>query len=290
MLAVKSLNHLYYLLQTNKKELEEILTNIDNYYKPYQKPKINKDGTLRLKRGVVEMRKICPSFGRLKEIQNRIKTQILRKFEFQDFIQGGVKGKDNISNANAHKGNKYYFSTDLKDFFPSINNKDVYQTFIMNGFSADVSSIITRLTTYKGNVPQGIPTSTHITNLVALPLDLELIYVCQKNEIKYTRFIDDLNFSSKKDFRLFLSEIIRIINSQLFKINHRKTKYKIGPTEITGIEVRNNIIKASKNVSEKYELSISAKRKQSLKNYIERIKKVSTKEYRKHLKTSALAL
>lgn len=283
MLPVKSLKYLFFLLQTDKKELKEILNNLDYFYKPYPKTKKNKDGTIRIKNGVVQTRTICPSIGRLKEIQNRIKTQILKKFEFQDFVQGGVKGKDNISNANVHKGNKYYFTIDLKDFFPSINNADVYQTFVINGFSADVSSLITKLTTYKGNVPQGIPTSTYITNLVALPLDIGLINMCSKNEIKYTRFVDDLSFSSKKDFQNLLSAIISIINSRRLIINHRKTRYKIGPTEITGIEVRNNIIKASKNIIEKYELSINEKRKKSLKNYIERIKNVSTKKYKEYI-------
>lgn len=278
MLAIKSLNHLYYLLQTNKKELEEILSKIDDFYKPYQIRKKNKDGTVRKKSGVVETRNICPSTGRLKEIQNRIKTQILRKYDFQDFVQGGVKGKDNISNAAVHKGNKYFFTTDLKDFFPSINNRDVYKVFVENGFSADVSSIITKLTTYKGNVPQGIPTSTYITNLAALPIDLDLLKLCGQGEIKYTRFVDDLSFSSKKDFQHLLPEIILIITSNRLRINNRKTRYKIGPTEITGIEVRNNIIKASSDVRFKYETASNEKRKQSLMNYIERIKKVSAGE------------
>ncbi len=275
MLAIKSLKHLYYLLQTSKKELEEILDNLDNFYQPYQKPKKKKDGTIQTKNGIVETRKICPSIGRLKEIQNKIKTQILRKYEFQDFVQGGVKGKDNITNANVHKGNKYFFTTDLKNFFPSIKNRIVYQTFIKNGFSADASSVLTKLTTYQGNVPQGIPTSTYITNLTVLPLDYELIKLCNENEIKYTRFVDDLSFSSKKDFQKLTEQIIGTIKKHKYKINDRKTLYKTGPTEITGVEVRNNVIKASKGILEKYETATTEKRKQGLRGYIERVKKKS---------------
>jgi len=273
--AIKSLNHLYYLLKTNKKELKEITDNLDDYYAPYLKPKKNKDGTLRLKNGKVQTREICPSTGILKEIQNRIKTQILRKFEFKDFIQGGVKGKDNISNARYHKGNKYFFTTDIRNFFPSIRHNHVYSMFIGNGFSPDVSSILTKLTTYQHSVPQGIPTSTYITNLVAIPIDNELIEICKRNEIKYTRFVDDLSFSSKKDFRGLIPDIIEIIIAHKLKISNRKTKYKIGPTVITGIEVRNNLIKASDEIREKFEKATKDKTKSSLMNYIERIKKES---------------
>lgn len=274
MLPVKSRKYLYFLLKTNKIELNEILENLDHYYAPYPKPKRNKDGTLRIKNGKVETRKICPSNGRLKEIQSKIKIEILKKIDFPEFIHGGVKGKDNISNARVHKGNKYFFVTDLNNFFPSVTYEIVYQTLIKYGFSADVSSTLTKLTTYGGNVPQGIPTSTHITNLTALPLDYALLKICNENKIRYTRFVDDLTFSSKSDFQHLLSEIIDTITSQGMRINYRKTRFKIGPIEITGIEVRNNILKASKEVHEKYELANNDKKKQSLKSYIERIKKM----------------
>ncbi len=270
--AIKSLNHLYFILKTNKNDLNEIFSNLDKYYAPYNKPKKGKDGTLRLKNGKVETREICPSTGVLKEIQKRIKIRILRKFEFQDYIQGGVRGKDNISNAKIHQGNKYFFTTDLRNFFPSVKYNDVYKMFISNGFSAEVSSVLTKLTTYKYAVPQGIPTSTYITNLAALPLDKELIDICKCNGIKYTRYVDDLSFSSKKDFRNLIPQIINTIVANKLKISHRKTKYKIGPTEITGIEVRNNVIKPSMEVRNKFEKAENEKIKNSLGSYIKRIK------------------
>ena len=272
MEAIKSLKHLYFILKTNKKELDEVLGNLNKYYRPYCKPKRKKDGNLKMKNGKVETREICPSTGVLKEIQKRIKTRILKKFEFQDYIQGGVKGKDNISNAKIHQGNKYFFTTDLRNFFPSVKYNDVYEMFICNGFSADVSSILTKLTTYKYSVPQGIPTSTYITNLVAIPLDKELIDIGKCNGIKYTRYVDDLSFSSRKDFRNLIPQIINTIDANKLKISYRKTKYKIGPTEITGIEVRNNLIKPSIDVRNKFEKAEDEKTKSSLRIYMERIK------------------
>ena len=54
-----------------------------------------------------------------------------------------------------------------------------------NNMSPDVGRILTKLTTYKYEVPQGIPTSTHIANLVALPIDQRLIEICDANLGKY---------------------------------------------------------------------------------------------------------
>ncbi len=74
---------------------------------------------------------------------------------------------------------------------------------------------------------------------------------------------------------------MQIIKKDKLRINYRKTRYKIGPSEITGIEVRNNIIKASNSVAVKYETATNEKRKQSLKSYIERVEKVSAGEIKK---------
>ncbi len=273
---IRSKNHLYYLLNTSKEELNTILKNLEDYYTPFEKIKKNKDGTIRLKNGEPETREFYPSIDRLKELQQKIKLKILRKFEFPPHIQGGVKGKDNITNASTHKGKKYFFTTDIKQFFPSICYKYVYNMFISFGFSADVSSVLTKLTTYKFQVPQGIPTSTYITNLVSLPVDKELLELCKSHDINYTRFIDDLSFSSKKDFSYVIPEILDIVQRNNLRINQRKTFYKVGPTLITGILVKNNSLKASKEIFSKLDKSTGAKKK-SLINYIGRIKQSSKK-------------
>ena len=274
MVPIKSKNHLYFLLGTNKAELKEILENLTEFYTPYTKTKRNKDGSIKFRNGKMEIREFCPSIGRLKELQQKIKIKILKNFDFPEHIQGGIKGRSNISNAFTHKGKKYFFSTDIRNFFPSIKYKAVYNMYISFGFSADVSSLLTKLTTYKYKVPQGIPTSTYITNLVSVPIDKKLLELCNKNEINYTRYIDDLSFSSKRDFLSLVSQIIDIIQKYKLRINQRKTFYKIGPTIITGVLVKNNILKASKEIFVKLDGSEGAK-KRSLENYIERIHKAT---------------
>jgi RNA-directed DNA polymerase len=280
-MVVRSLKHLYYLLGTNKEELDFIISHLDYYYSPYSKPKRNHDGSIRKNKGVVLLRDICPSISALKKIQENINKKILNSIFLPEHIQGGVKGKDNISNAHLHKGNKYFLTTDLKDFFPSISYKSVYKMFINNGFSADVSSILTKLTTYRHCIPQGIPTSTYIANLVAIKLDEDLLNFCKKNGIKYTRFVDDLTFSSKIGFIDKIETILNIVSQHSYKRSHRKTKCKIGPTEITGIVVKNNSIKPPIRIKDKYEIATKESSKVGLSNYIYRIKLISSKKKKK---------
>lgn len=59
MEAIKSLNHLYFILKTNKNDLNEIFRNLDKYYTPYNKPKKGKDGKLRLKTGKLKRGKFA---------------------------------------------------------------------------------------------------------------------------------------------------------------------------------------------------------------------------------------
>lgn len=269
---IKSKKHLSNLIELPISRIEEIASKVDNFYYEKKEQKFNKDGTPRLHKGDPTFRILNPSRGILKEIQKSIKRRILSEIPLPKNIQGGIKGKDNISNAKLHKGRKYHFVTDIADFFPSISNKLVYEMFVSHKFSPDVSRLLTRLTTYRGKVPQGAPTSTGIANLSFYQIDNELIEFCNANDILYTRFVDDLSFSSQKDFKGLTLKIISIITKHKFRINKKKTHYKIGPVDITGINVKNNCLRPTKEFLARASIEpISEPAKLGRKRYIKRI-------------------
>ena len=127
-----------------------------------------------------------------------------------EFAYGGVKGKDNILNAKRHKGQKYVFQTDLTDFYPYISSKRVYGMFVRVGFSADVASKLTKLTTYEGHLPQGAPTSTTIANLVFEPTGRKLQKLAEEHQLRLTTFVDDghvfaSSFWEKEEYQAFIN-------------------------------------------------------------------------------------
>lgn len=219
-------------------DIEMLISKIDSYYKEWIEKKTDKKtGDLKkYKDGTIKKRIIRPSLKELKAIQGNIKNKILVPIALPDCVHGGVKGRSNITNGKPHQGNKFQFTTDLQEFYPNISSQRVYDTFIKLKFSPHFSHWLTKLTTWKFELPQGTPTSTHIANLVFLETDLQLIELCQKHEITYTRYIDDLTFSSQKDFRPLLNKILKIVTSNGFKLNYRKTKYS-GNQTVTGIAV-----------------------------------------------------
>ncbi|MCB9288899.1 MAG: RNA-directed DNA polymerase [Lewinellaceae bacterium] len=170
-------------------------------------------------------------------IQSCIKDRILNQLELPILVQGGVRGRDNVSNALIHKGNKYFFLTDIEKFFPSIRHFQVYEMLVSNGFSPTVAGIITKLTTYKGRLPQGTPTSTALANLTFCVVDAELSAFCEEYNLTFTRFVDDITISSKKPFKQLSGPIVKIITRHGYSISKKKTAYKIGPTNVTGASV-----------------------------------------------------
>ncbi|MET3028477.1 reverse transcriptase family protein [Flavobacterium sp. UW10123] len=257
--------------------LDEIIKDIDIHYSERIEQKIDsKTGQPKTYLdGTIKERVIRPSKKKLKLIQSKIKDRILSKIELPQNVHGGVKKRSNITNAKPHQGNKYVFVTDLKDFYPSIKAKKIHDLFIRLGYNKQFAFYITKLTTWKGELPQGTPTSTHISNIFFLETDSKLIKLCNENNITYTRYVDDLTFSSQKDFQDLIPSFLSIIKGSGLKISYRKTDYK-GKQNVTGIVVLLHKIDAPKKLIEKSKLEID--NHPSCKpntNYVESIRKTN---------------
>jgi RNA-directed DNA polymerase len=233
-------------------EVKYITSHIDDYYNEWFEKKVNKvtGDFKKYKDGTIKERAIRPSLNRLKIIQSAIKNKILAPIPLPDNIHGGVKGRNNVTNAKPHQGKKYKFTTDLQDFYPSIKHNQVYHTFLLLGYSNHFAHWLTKLTTWKYELPQGTPTSAHLANLVFLETDKKLISLCEQNNITYTRYVDDLTFSSQQDFKPILNNILAIIKDGGFNISYRKTSYQ-GKQAITGIDIFNNFIDAPEKIKVK---------------------------------------
>lgn len=241
-LGIKTVKHLMAVLKSNEKEIKHLIDKKEEYYYIIYKPKKERGKVKKDANGKVIMRELNPSRGRLYEIQQNIKNQILAKIPLPENIKGGVKGYSNIANAIAHKGRKHKFKTDMKKYYPSISYERVYKMFLDYGFSSKCCTILTHLTTHKFELPQGTPTSTHIANIIFLPNDKIIIDYCKSNGLKYTRYVDDLVFSSPEDFRNNCSDLIQVILDDGFKVSCKKTLYRAGNMEITGVDTKNNVL------------------------------------------------
>lgn len=277
------LKHLCSIIGCQPNEVIYITTHIDEYYREwFEKKPDNKTGDFkRYKDGSLKLRPIRPSLKRLKVIQKSIKDKILAPISLPENIHGGIKGKSNISNAKPHQGNKYQFTTDLLGFYPSVKYDQVFHLFLSLDYSDHFAHWLTKLTTWKHELPQGTSTSPHLANLVFLEIDKCLIPFCRANNLTYTRYVDDLTFSSQQDFKPILNDILGIITSCGYKISYRKTSYK-GDQTITGIKVFNNCIDAPQKIIDKAkaEQLIDNKLK-PYSNYLNSIRRTNRKQIKR---------
>ena len=275
------------VLREPEERVRFIINHITQFYDEFKRYKTDKQGNKRKNKpqyvaryGEYWSRTINPPKPELKTIQKRINAYLVEHIKLPSYAFGGVKGKDNIQNARFHKGQKYVFQSDLKDFFPFITNKMVYAMFVENGFSPDVASLLTKLTTFKGHLPQGSPSSTTIANLVFMPVGNEIQSIAEREGLRFTTFVDDVTISSQQDFKGVVLEIVERIQPEVprgFKISHGKTSYKSGITEITGVKMLNN----SMTITDKLKAKIEAEgdentpRVKGMRNYEKRVSQIS---------------
>ena len=177
------------------------------------------------------------------------------------------------SNAKLHKNKKYVLNLDIKDFFPSINFGRIRGFFIKNEnfqLNQKVATIIAQIACYENSLPQGSPCSPIISNLVAQILDRRLVKLAKKYNCVYSRYVDDLTFSTAKKIfpyqiayekkRSFLSrinfikkkkpliwvlgvELQKIIENSGFNTNLKKTRmqYKTSRQVVTGLVVNKHV-------------------------------------------------
>lgn len=151
-----------------------------------------------------------------------------------------------VENAKIHTNKKYVLNVDLKDFFPNISAKQVKEVFSspLFNFNEQISTALTLLTTFKGNLPIGAPTSPVISNFICTQLDKDLIQFCEINALAYTRYADDLTFSSNNPISNdIVLDIINLIRKNNFKINEKKLRLRTANQKqtVTGITVNEKV-------------------------------------------------
>jgi RNA-directed DNA polymerase len=140
------------------------------------------------------------------------------------FVTGFVPGRSLLANAVAHVGQKYVVKIDIKDFFPSVPSKKVQDEFRSFGYPEKVTSLLTNLCTWRAGLPQGAPTSPYLANLVFLPCDRKLKEWADRAGVTYTRYADDLTFSSTEPMDAVTVDLVDLIGTFGFRVNPKKTR------------------------------------------------------------------
>jgi hypothetical protein len=139
---------------------------------------------------------------RLCDLLQNCVAEINEQKNFRDQLSHGFKrGKTIITNATKHRKRRFVFNLDLKDFFPAINFGRVRGFFIKDAnfmLHPAVATVIAQIACFNNELPQGSPCSPVISNLIAHPLDLHLCKIASVNGCTYSRYADDITFSTNR--------------------------------------------------------------------------------------------
>jgi len=194
----------------------------------------------------------------LKRTQRLI--NIVLQIVFEDHshycTNGFLYGKDIRRNAIPHINKNYLLNIDIENYFPSISFRRLKVVFELSPFNLKdereiIGFLIANLCTHQNSLPQGAPTSPIASNIVTQRLDRKVSKFCVDSKIKYTRYADDLSFSSNVSvFKpSFINKIEEILTDENFKLNADKTRLR---THMQRQEVTGLVVNTKLNVKREY--------------------------------------
>lgn len=240
--SINSINALCHLLKVNQRQL--FLLARQPPYKTFTVPKKG-GGERQIEAPGVELKKVL---GRL----NRY-LQSVYYFEKSSAAFGFIVGVRNdedrrnvLTNAKKHIGRDYLLNIDLRDFFHSVTREMVLNIFLGKpfNFKRELPGLLADLTTFNGRLPMGTPSSPVLSNFACRELDGDLIAFSKDMLWVYTRYADDMSFSSQQPIHDEKANSVRaIIRNRGFELNPTKVKV-YGPEEdkvVTGLLVSDKV-------------------------------------------------
>jgi len=162
-----------------------------------------------------------------------------------DVVHSFIKGKSTLTAVQAHSQNKYFFITDICDFYPNVKSTDVAhilnrdKNLISISDIEDYIGLIVNMTSLAGGLPVGFPTSPQLSNAFLFEFDRELKKYCIDHDLVYTRYVDDIIISSKafeklSELTVLIQNLLKqfasinlLLNKQKTHITHFNNKVKI---------------------------------------------------------------
>ncbi len=189
----------------------------------------------------------------LKNIQRKLSYVLNLIYKVKPCAYGFINNKNIKDNAKNHVKKKMILNIDLKDFFTQIHFGRVRGMLMKPpyGIGVQAATVIAQIACYDGVLPQGAPSSPILTNMICSPLDTQLTNLAKKYTLKYTRYADDITFSTYEstlpksilDYQVnsltIGNELNHILNKNSFSVNPDKVHLNNNYTrqEVTGLVV-----------------------------------------------------
>jgi RNA-directed DNA polymerase len=181
---------------------------------------------------------------RLKKVQRALHESLLEPL-ISSPIGCGVRGRTQIDAARRHAKRPFVGSVDIENFFPSVTSDAVQTLFRQMDCPADLASLLAMLTTLRGSLPQGAPTSPTVAGILLAGVDRQVHEEAQRLGLGVTRYADDFAASGERSesIEALFSVIEEALGPLGLRVNPNKTD--IAPRSETqvvlGLTVNNRV-------------------------------------------------
>lgn len=185
-------------------------------------------------------------------IQRRIVRRILNLVSLPDEIYGARPGRNLKQNALVHLRQPVLVTIDIRDCFPSVSHTRIFRLFREEfGYSEVVARTLTKLTTFRGSLPQGAATSAMLLNILLIPLCNRVRSLHQIQGMKLSFWVDDIAISGG-NANLVCQSVVRELQKFGFKTRSKKVKVMFAnrPQVLTGLLTNCNVAVPKKKLQQ----------------------------------------
>lgn len=220
-------------------ELHAILATAPLRYKVYKIPK----------RGGRGSRTIAHPAPEVKLLQRVLVERVLHKLPVHTAAVGYRAGKSIADHAKPHLDSAYLLKLDFKDFFPSIKANDVreHATRHLSFLSREDIVLLANLLCWKSRpndwqltLSVGAPSSPLVSNSVMYEFDQDISTRCLSAGIAYTRYADDLAFSTSTPQKL--SDVVSWVQEQLNTLAYPRLSLNTAKTTNVSKKYRRSLV------------------------------------------------
>jgi retron-type reverse transcriptase len=235
------------LFDLSRDDLVYLIRSAPYRYKVYDIPKREPGKT----------RTIAQPAREVKPLQYWVMENILSRFPVHPAATAYRKGRNIADNAQPHARHRYICKMDFRNFFPSIKSID-FERFISESkyardWSEEEIDYLSRILFWRKKrgrdlrLSIGAPSSPLLSNILLYRFDIEVSELCLSRRVAYTRYADDLTFSTNEQGVLFqiereIPKICTRLKSPRLILNKSKTVHasKKGARRVTGLVLSND--------------------------------------------------
>ena len=229
LMDTKQLAHFFCM---DKDDMFKMIKSCDSMYRSVSIPK---------KRG--GHRKIDIPESSLCFAQQCILYRILNEIQISKYATAYHKGARIKDNALPHTNKKYLLKIDITDFFGSIKAGSINKKVFAPIYPKQTAYFLSLLCTKDGKLVQGSPSSPAISNIVMKHFDEAFGHWCEKRNLSYTRYCDDITVSGNTPLYTAYKKASKWLGNMGFKLNESKTHFVTNASNqrVTGLTVNEKV-------------------------------------------------